>query len=148
MSRFARVALASALLAATGCGGTPGPGAIAAYRDEGDKFALGQVSKILEAWNGGSPGKAPAKLADFAKFQNDFPVGYGMLKDGEVVFFYGAPVQAGASDTVLAYRRSTPESGGLVLMQDGSTIKRMTPEEFNSAQKVGKPPAAATAKQR
>ncbi len=45
--------------------------------------------------------------------------------------------QGEPADAVLAYRKTVPEQGGQVLMQDGWTIKSMTADEFKAAPKAG-----------
>ncbi len=48
-----------------------------------------------------------------------------MLKSGELVVQWGAPLvpENEAADAVLAYLKTVPEQGGLVLLQDGWTVK-------------------------
>jgi hypothetical protein len=60
------------------------------------------------------------------------------LKSGELVVQRGAPIspQGEATSAVLAYPRTAPEQGGLVLLQDGWTIKKMTADEFKAAPKA------------
>ena len=41
-----------------------------------------------------------------------------------------------AADAVLAYLKTVPEQGGLVLLQDGWTVKTMTVNEFKAAPKA------------
>src|SRR4051794_34388142 len=60
--------------------------------------------------------KPPTKAADFAKYENGFPGGYREVKSGNIVVLWGAPLSESSSDTVLAYEKTTPESGGFVLM--------------------------------
>jgi hypothetical protein len=93
---------------------------------------------MVEVARADAGGKAPAKLADLAKYAALCPVGYGEVKAGSVVLLFGAPIEEGASDTVLAYEKGAPESGGYVLMQDGKTIKKLTADEFKAAKKAGK----------
>jgi hypothetical protein len=80
--------------------------------------------------------KPPTKAADFAKYENGFPGGYRLVKEGEIVVLWGAPLEESATGTVLAYEKTTPESGGFVLMQDTRTIKKMTAPEFQAAPKA------------
>jgi hypothetical protein len=142
MTQIVRVGLAlglgSLLGFLPGCGGyTPGQSGIVG----GDKIenaqsiALSEVGDMLRIRaEGGGP---PKNAADLAKYEKLFAVGYPKVKRGDIVLFYGIPLEDGAADKVLAYEKKTPESGGLVLMQDGKTIKKMTPDEFKAAPKSG-----------
>jgi hypothetical protein len=84
--------------------------------------------------------RGPAKAEDLAKYyENDAQV-TALLKNGDVVVYWGATLQKmtqGSSNTVLGYEKATPTSGGLVLMGDGST-RTMSAEEFAKAPKAGK----------
>ena len=82
-------------------------------------------------------GSPPASSAEVTKYEKIYPAACGKLKSGEIVVFFGVPLQDGASDQVLAYEKKAPESGGRVLMQDGKTIKEMTADEFKAAKKAG-----------
>jgi hypothetical protein len=116
-----------------GCGTSGGSAAVreetfhnASLQEVGDLYR----SHLTDA------GKPPTKAAEFAKYEMGLPTGYKELKSGNVVVFWGAPLSDSASDTVLAYEKTTPESGGYVLMQDGKTIERMTADQFKSAPKA------------
>ena len=80
--------------------------------------------------------------ADLARYENACPTAFNKLQKGEIVVLCGANPQEGASDKILAYEKQTPQSGGFSLMQDGTTVKKMTPAEFQAAAKSG---AAASA---
>ncbi len=139
MTRIVRAAAApvvvSLLLSAAGCGSSPGAAAPEARKENVQQLALDQVKQMLEIRQGDAPGKAATKAADYAKYEKLCPVGYQRLKSGEIVLI-GAPLAADASDTVLAYEKEAPTSGGYVLMQDGSTIKKLSADEFKSAKKA------------
>jgi hypothetical protein len=86
------------------------------------------------------PGKAPMKAEDLDPYMKDVPDASKGLKDGKVVFLYGASLQdimkAGmTSDTVLAYEKDVPAQGGLVLFADGS-VQKMSAGEFQTAKKA------------
>jgi hypothetical protein len=148
MVRVVRLSVALALVSVVGllpgCGsGTPTPATGADRKENVENMSFDQLKQMLELWKGDGGGKPPAKVADLAKYEKIHPLAVRKLKTGEIVFFYGAPVQDSASNTVLAYEKQAPESGGYVLMGDGTTIKKMTADDFKSANKAGKEPASA-----
>jgi hypothetical protein len=83
--------------------------------------------------------RGPKSLKDLAVKGQGHPIAQEMLRSGELVVEWGAPLVAENenADAVLAYVKTVPEQGGKVLMQDGWTIKNMTAEEFKSAPKAG-----------
>jgi hypothetical protein len=81
--------------------------------------------------------KPPQSQAEIARYENAGPTAFNKIQKGEIVVLWGANPQEGASDQVLAYEKQTPKTGGFVLMQDGTTVKKMTPEEFQAAKKAG-----------
>jgi hypothetical protein len=95
---------------------------------------LGDVLRI-RAEEGAPP---PASVADVVKYEKAFPLACGKVKDGQIVLFFGVPLQEGVEDKILAHEKLTPEAGGHVLMQDGKTIKKVTADEFKAAPKAGK----------
>jgi hypothetical protein len=68
----------------------------------------------------------------------EYPGAVELLKSGQLVVQWGAPLtpEGEATDAVLAYLKTVPERGGLVLLQDGRTIKTMTAEELKAAPKA------------
>jgi hydrogenase maturation factor len=66
------------------------------------------------------------------------PVAVTMINSGDLVVQWGVPLstQGASADAVLAYVKTVPEQGGYVLMQDGTTIKKITAEEFKAAPKA------------
>jgi hypothetical protein len=84
--------------------------------------------------------RGPAKADDLGPYVCKNERLLGLLKKGEIVFFYNVSLTqmpAGTSHTVLAYEKDVPGKGGWVLMGDGST-RKMQPEEFKKAAKAGK----------
>ena len=81
--------------------------------------------------------KPPQKLSDFDHPYEPANIdGYAALRAGECVMIWGGSVPGGsASATVVAYEKAAPESGGLVLFQDG-TVKSLSAAEFKVAPKV------------
>ncbi len=67
-----------------------------------------------------------------------YPVAVKLLQSGELVVQWGVAIspEGETAPAVLAYLKSVPDDGGLVLLQDGRTIKTMTADEFNAAPKA------------
>jgi hypothetical protein len=85
-----------------------------------------------------SQGQIPARLADLKKYQQMYADGYRALEHGECVVFWGLDLNSAADNAViLAYEKTTPQSGGSVLFADG-TVQEMTPAEFRTAPKPGR----------
>ncbi len=140
MARVVRVGLAlvlgSAVGLSSGCDSTPKAAAPEDRKENVQQTSFDEVKQMLELRKGDAPGKSITKVADFAKYEKLLPNGLYKLKSGEIVFLFGAPVQEGGTDTILAYEKQAPESGGYVLMQDGTTVKKLTAEEFKAAKKA------------
>jgi hypothetical protein len=83
--------------------------------------------------------RGPRSIKELAIKGQGHPIAQEMLSSGELVVQWGAAVVAENenADAVLAYARSVPDQGGMVLMQDTWTIKNMTAEEFKAAPKAG-----------
>jgi len=83
--------------------------------------------------------KAPTRVEDLAPFYENDARLTGALREGRLVFLYGAHIKdmvQGTSNTVLGYTKETPTDGGSVLMADGS-VRTMTAQEFQAAAKAG-----------
>jgi hypothetical protein len=135
--RFALL-LGSSLGLASGCGSNTA--VVTEPKDKAERVqesSLAQLGDLLRLRKEDS-GKPPTAETDLARYEKVFPLGYGKVKRGEVVLVYGASLQEGVADKVLAYDKQVPDSGGYVLMQDGTTVKKMTAEEFKAAQKASK----------
>jgi hypothetical protein len=119
---------------AGGCSPSNAPAVPVAEAFEYTKLSeIGEIFRI----HAREQNRAPAKLSDAARYEIAFPVGFKALKDGAAVVFWSAPIKEGDTSTVLAYEKQVPQEGGFVLMQDGTTVKKMTAEEFKSAAKAG-----------
>jgi len=90
------------------------------------------LSDIWEMYNGYvlQHHKAPAKLSDFKGLQIPFPRGHTELSAGRFVVRFGTPLEPAGK--VLAYPKDAPQTGGMVLLNDG-TIKSMTADELQAA---------------
>jgi len=114
-----------------GSGGTNGSAAGGTPTGKEGLLNLQQLLKSLAA----DMKPAPAKIADVEKVEPIYPGAYIALVQGNVVYSWGKSISSSASDTILAHEKKVPESGGFVLMQDG-TVKEMSAAEFGSAKKA------------
>lgn len=119
----------------SGCGTASGPSSPEASADLFKQNLLTEVGELFRVYKSDT-GKPPKSLADFARYEPGLPGGYQAIKDKEVTVLWGAGLEEGATDKVLAYEKSTPTTGGTVVMQDGVTVKKLTAEEFESAPKA------------
>lgn len=94
---------------------------------------LFDLLKMRESESGGKPA---TKAKDFARYEMLYSASYPKVRDGEIVLIYGAKIDPAKADTIIAYEKVVPESGGYVLMQDGATVKKLTADEFKSAPKA------------
>ncbi len=121
----------------TGCGESAGTGKIPDSNEAFVQNTLNEVGEILTIRKTDA-NSAPSSISDLAKYQNGWPLGFMAMKKGDVVVSWGAPIEEGATDKILAHEKQASEAGGFVLMQDGKTVKKMTADEFKSAPKAGK----------
>lgn len=131
-TRFAALFVLAGLLA--GCNVTQrgaGP------TDEGYTL-LQEVNDLLRA-AAGPTGRPPAKVAELAPHQSNFPRAYSAIKSGAVVVVWGTPFkgegEASSADPVIAYEQTVPTDGGYVLLAGGE-VKKMSASEFQSAPKA------------
>ncbi|MBV9122829.1 MAG: hypothetical protein JO112_05700 [Planctomycetes bacterium] len=104
---------------------------------------LWQISLAYVGYYNNNDHHAPSKPEELYSVMEgpQSPASKG-IADGKYVVFWGADLQkivkAGAeSETILAYEKDTPTSGGLVAMADSHTVKGMTAAEFQKAPKAG-----------
>lgn len=125
-----------ALTAVSGCGGStdrdsapvPMPRMVEDFRD------------LLADHQKQSKDKAPSDLGDVSQeVLNNHDTALWLLNNKKIVYVWGAPLKPGGQ-AVIAYVTEAPQSGGEVLIEDG-TVKAMTAAEFAAA-----PKAAGTAK--
>jgi hypothetical protein len=138
MPRIVRVcfALTTVLGLSAGCGSSGGGGSFEVAPDNGERYVLVELGEMLR--NRMLDTKTPPRSqAEIARYENAGPSAFNKIQKGEIVVLWGSNPQEGASDKVLAYEKQTPQSGGFVLMQDGTTVKKMTAEEFKAAPKAG-----------
>jgi hypothetical protein len=136
MTRLARpgstLALGALMAITVGCNAGPKDGSPEIFSNA----AMSEVGSMYESFILDFK-KPPTKPADFTRYEDGFPTGIGQLKANNILVFWGATLSDDSSDKVLAYEKATPDSGGLVLMQDGKMIKKMTAAEFRDAPKAG-----------
>ncbi len=82
--------------------------------------------------------RGPRSLKELNIKGQGYPVAADLLKSGGLVVQWGASIapEGETSPAVLAYLKAVPDQGGLVLLQDGRTIKTMTADEFKAAPKA------------
>ena len=132
------------LTAALGIVGTgPGCGGGSAAEGPGEppasNIGLREVGEMYRA-HLKQKARAPGRLKDFDMYAPGFPQGSLMLQNGELVTFWGAQMAAEdavSARAVLAYEAKVPREGGLVLLDDGETLRPMTAAEFQAAPKAG-----------
>jgi hypothetical protein len=114
---------------AAGCGGANS----GASATEGPKAGLQELGYALKSLSEEGL-KPPGKLAEFESMEPMVPVCGPQIRNGEVVYLWGA-VYAAGSDKVVAHEKKAPTDGGYVLLQDGK-VKTMTAAEFAAAPKA------------
>ena len=113
----------------SGCVGPPEMKAIPP-----DESGLKQFAELYRNYSAKNK-RPPKSLKELSAKGQGFPDAVEQLRSGELVVRWGAPLASGdeATTAVLAYPRTVPEQGGLVLLQDGRTIRKMTVDEFQAA---------------
>ncbi len=100
---------------------------------ETDVIALRELGSIYA--NAARKSKrAPRSVKELGITRRLRPDTAAMIESGELIVQWGAPVlPEGEASAVLAFIKQVPEEGGYVLLQDGTTVKRMTADEFKTA---------------
>ena len=102
--------------------------------------ALNEVANMIREYAASHNNRPPSKASDLAAYKNQYTIGANAIDAGDVIVLWGASVAGeggGGSETIIAYEKSAPDSGGAVLLQNG-TVKKMTAAEFNAAPKAKK----------
>ena len=128
MNRLFVALVAGVGLMLAGCGDDK-----AATVSDANKGALEELGRMLKdlADEGRKP---PSKLAELEPVEPMIPTAGPPLRNGEIVYLWGAAYAAGG-EKVVAHEKKTPTEGGLVLLQDGS-VKSMSAQEFAAAPKA------------
>ena len=84
--------------------------------------------------------KPPANAKALDKYRALNGNGLQHIVKDEIIVLWGTPLAdtPEATGAVLAYEKKAPEEGGVVLMQDGNTIRKLTADEFKAAPKASK----------
>lgn len=101
--------------------------------------ALKDVANMIRDYTSAN-NRPPAKAADVAGYRSLYHIGHKAIESGDVVVLWGAKVAGeggGGGETIIAYEKATPDSGGSVLLENG-TVKQMTAAEFSAAPKAKK----------
>ncbi|WP_435011512.1 hypothetical protein P12x_002825 [Tundrisphaera lichenicola] len=101
-----------------------------------EQVALREVGEMYRAY-GEKNHKPPRKAKDLTPFASKFAQGSKALADREFKVLWGADLVPG-SEAVLAFEKHADEDGGLVLLQDGETIKQVSVMEFHNAPKASR----------
>ncbi|SIN95013.1 hypothetical protein SAMN05444166_1749 [Singulisphaera sp. GP187] len=146
MFRVVRVGVVLGILVSgflsAGCGsGTPVALPPETAEDLAHKSKMTEVGLLLSSYSD-EKGKPATRVADLAKYENGYPSGFIQVRQGGVVVLWSVPTVKTAVDTIIAYEAETPKSGGYVLMQDGTTVKKLTAEEFQTTPKAAELPSS------
>lgn len=130
MTVFRNLALVGCLLVVGGCGVGGGSGGSM----EPQEAALNDVADLLRAAGGG--GRPPGRVADLARFEGTYSLGFEAVKKGDVVVIWGVPMKgegdSGGEGRPVAYEKAAPSAGGFVLLTNGK-VKKMTAAELSAA---------------
>ena len=122
------VAVLVAAATAVGCGGS---GELQTADQE--KAALEDLAQFLK--NLPAEGKKPpARMAEFEPLEPMAPMASESLRNGKMVYLWGAGLADGGT-AVVAYEKRAETESGWVLLQDGS-VKQMTAAEFKASPKA------------
>lgn len=80
--------------------------------------------------------KPPTSMREFEPLEPMAPMASASLRNGKMVYVWGAGLSDGGS-AVVAYEKQAETEGGWVLVQDG-TVKKMSADEFKAAPKAKK----------
>lgn len=123
------------LIALTGCSSNSSSDSSSGGFTPSD--ALQEVGNMLRDYQA-TNGQPAGRVADLVTYENLYAIGFQALKAGDVVVIWGSPMAGeggGSGETVVAYEKTVPESGGAVLLENG-TLKSMSASEFASAPKA------------
>ncbi len=106
-----------------------------------EETALSEVGDMIRSVIG-SAGRPPNSVADFGKLSSMYSNGYKAVKSGDIVVVWGAKVagegsSGGTDDSIVAYEKNAPTSGGFVLLASGKVTK-LTAAEISNVLKVKK----------
>jgi hypothetical protein len=117
-------------------GGCGGPGAASTPEPAPEQRALQEVGEMYRVYSDQHK-VAPRGEADIATYSPAFSSGSMALVNRQVTVYWGSKLVPG-SEAVLANEKDVAKAGGLVLLQDGETVKKMAADEFRDAPKAGR----------
>lgn len=126
-----RGAVAAVLAAVAGCGAAGAPAAPTVT----GKDLMEDVKHML-TFAAENRIKTPTKAAELEPVEPVAPLAGAAIRDGSVVYAWGAPLAPGGK-AVVAYEKKAETEGGWVLLQDG-TVREMTADEFRAAPRAKK----------
>jgi hypothetical protein len=134
-----RLSIAAIGLGPAGCGEGPAPSpyGLPAQLEQTELAEVGEMYKL----HIDDAKRPPRAVKDVLRYAAAFTYGSLALQEKRIVALWGVDLQPDSTE-VLAYESKAPESGGAVLLRDGTTVKAMTAEEFQAAPKAGPLPAA------
>jgi hypothetical protein len=66
--------------------------------------------------------KPPAKMDDLTRMGTAFPNLVAAIRQGEIVYVWGAGGHDDPADTIIAYSKGAPDQGGLAIQKDGTVV--------------------------
>lgn len=136
MTRTLSLGTFFALIFFTGCSSSNNPSGTAGPTRADN---LQEVGGMISLYSG-EYRRGPAKVADLAKYEHGYPLGFAALKSGDIVVVWGATMAGeggGGSGEIVAYEKKAATEGGAVLLQNGQ-VKQMSAAEFAAAPKAKK----------
>jgi hypothetical protein len=101
---------------------------------------LREVGELLSIYSGEFR-RGPARVADLARYEQGYPLGYQAILTGEIVVIWGATMPGEGDQTgtevIVAYEKQTPTEGGSVLLHNRQ-VRKLTAAEFASMPKFTK----------
>jgi hypothetical protein len=129
MTRFVWTCAAVWCGLATGCGDSKPQ--VSANPNKDALVELGEMLKLLAD----EKRKPPGRLAELEPVEPYLPSAAPLLRDGTLVYVWGAAHMADGT-AVVAYEKAAPTEGGAVLLQNGQ-VKKLSATEFAAAPKAG-----------
>lgn len=97
--------------------------------DARPKLQLAEIHRMIK--HEANQKQPPSRMEDLRRFEPTFPFALHALRSGECVMVW-TTVKAVAEDAVLAYAKTAPSQGGLVVLKNGN-VKTMTAAELKSS---------------
>jgi hypothetical protein len=91
------------------------------------------MKNLLIEYQKSNGDKAPGAIGDVMPLEPMYPSALHLLNSNKAVYIWGAPLKASGT-AVIAYETAVPDSGGTVLLEDG-TVTTMSAADFTTAPK-------------